>query len=760
MAEDTWIMGEAERKQSLDRSLPRRPRTSTPGYECLQLLGRGAFGEVWRALDKNTNVAVAIKFYTHPGGLDWSLLSREVDKLRMLSNDTSVVKLLSVGWEADPPYYVMEYLPRGSLEDRIKQTGPMSPPDAVALFREIARGLLNVHNKGVLHCDLKPANILLDDNNKPRLADFGQARLSTEQSQTLGTLFFMAPEQADLKAIPNASWDVYALGAVLYFMLVGEAPYHSREFLVEVQATRKLDDRLRRYRRYLREANAPTAHRTMPDMPRGLADIVSKCLAIDPKQRFSNVQAVLDALNAWALRQARRPLVVVGIAGSIMLILTLAGLAFNAFNRTMHESSFAVEERVRESNHFAASSVAERMALDFDRRWRLLEIASAQEDIRRDLADVGSMEIGSEKYRMAQKKIQAWLVSQGERFKNSFKPEARPASWIVCDSRGIQIARIPLMEQGAHNTLDQTFTHRDYFHGMGKDLTPGIRAPALTKHHLSVVFRSTATDKLLVGFSAPIAALPTHTDSNPVGVMVMTVEVGKLAELRYANHQIVALMDTRPEAVSQKRGLIVEHPELHKASPPPRQALHFVSDEVVQQGVKLREARLASPEQFVFRELNFMPEYDDPLHLNKKVRWMLSMEPIITDVGSKYPRYDTGLVVMVQEPQEQAFHAVNHLRKHLFRLGWRALLIVTVVILALWGFVLALFSDSSRARLASLLRRRAGVRLPGTDPNRSGVFPGLSASDGSSRVQSPQSGPSPSGFAGPPDSPGPNTTPS
>src|SRR4051794_22300035 len=120
MAEDTWIMGEAERKQSLDRSLPRRPRTATPGYECLQLLGRGAFGEVWRALDKNPNAPVAIKFYTHPGGLDWSLLSREVDKLRMLSNDTSVVKLLAVGWEADPPYYVMEYLPRGSLEDRVK----------------------------------------------------------------------------------------------------------------------------------------------------------------------------------------------------------------------------------------------------------------------------------------------------------------------------------------------------------------------------------------------------------------------------------------------------------------------------------------------------------------------------------------------------------------------------------------------------------------------------------------------------------------
>lgn len=755
MAEDTWIMGEAERKQSLDRSLPRRPRTSTPGYECLSLLGRGAFGEVWRALDKNTNVAVAIKFYTHPGGLDWSLLSREVDKLRMLSNDTSVVKLLAVGWEADPPYYVMEYLQKGSLEDRIKQQGPMSPVEAVALFRDIARGLLNVHNKGVLHCDLKPANILLDDNGKPRLADFGQARLSTEQSQTLGTLFFMAPEQADLKAIPNASWDVYALGAVFYYMLVGEAPYHSRELLTELQQTRKLDDRLRRYRRFLREATVPTAHRTMPEMPRGLADIVSKCLAIDPKHRFSNVQAVLDALNSWALRQARRPLVTVGITGSIMLILILAGLAYNAFNRTMHESRFAVEERVRESNHFAASSVSQRMALDFDRRWRLLEVAAAAEDARKELGDIASYEVGSEPYRVAQKKIQAWLGAQSERFKNSFKAEARPASWIVCDSRGVQIARTPMLEANATNTIDQNFAHRDYFHGKGQDLATGIHAPGLRKPHLSVVFRSTATNKLLVGFSVPIPALPTHKDENPVGVIVMTVELGKLAELRYANHQLVVLVDTRPEAITQKRGLIVEHPELHKPNHLQHEPLHFVDEELVQQATKLREARVGNPNQLVFRELNFMPEYQDPLEPNPKVRWMVSMEPIVTDEGSKYPRYDTGLVVLVEEPHEQAFHAVNHLRKHLFRLGWRALIIVTVVILGLWGFVLMLFSDSSRAKLSNLLRRRAGVRLPGTDPNRSGTFPALSASDASSRLSS--TNPCNSGFAGPPSDKPPTT---
>lgn len=749
MAEDTWIMGEAERKQSVDRSLPRRPRTATPGYECMQLLGRGAFGEVWRALDKNTNVAVAIKFYTHPGGLDWSLLSREVDKLRMLSNDTSVVKLLSVGWEADPPYYVMEYLQKGSLEDRIKRQGPMAAGEAVPLFREIARGLLNVHNKGVLHCDLKPANILLDDNGKPRLADFGQARLHSEQSQTLGTLFFMAPEQADPKAMPSASWDVYALGAVLYFMLVGEAPHHSRELLQELQQIRKLDERLRRYRRYLREAKPPTTHRTLPDVPRGLADIVSRCLAIDPKQRYANVQAVLDALDAWSLRQARRPLLVVGIAGSIALILVLSGLAYNAFNRTMHESRFAVQERVRESNHFAASSVAQRMALDFDRRWRILEFAASQEDVRKDLAEIASLEVGSQEYRALQKRVHAWLQAQGERFNRGFKAEARPASWLVCDARGIQIARVPLPDANAGATVDHSFAHRDYFHGKGQDLAPGIRAPALQKPHLSVVFRSAATDKLVVGFSAPIPAIAPRADPRPVGVIVMTVELGKLAELRYANHQRVVLIDTRPEGITQKRGLIVEHPSLIASIG--RDPFRFVADDVAQQATKLRDARLNNPEQTVFRDLNFVEEYVDPFDPPPEIPWMLSMEPIITDDASKYPKYDTGLVVLVQEPQEQAFHAVNHLRKHLLRLGLRALGIVTLVIFALWGFVLMLFSDSSRSKIAAILRRRAGVRSPVSDPGRSGGYPAPSAGDSSPRLSGGGSSAA-SGFARPPDS--------
>ena len=110
----------------------------------------------------------------------------------------------------------------------------------------------------MLHCDLKPANVLLDEDNKPRLADFGQSRLSHEQSPALGTLFYMAPEQADLQAIPDARWDVYALGAMLHCMLTGEVPHRSDETVKQFDSAADLADKLARYRSVIRSAHLST----------------------------------------------------------------------------------------------------------------------------------------------------------------------------------------------------------------------------------------------------------------------------------------------------------------------------------------------------------------------------------------------------------------------------------------------------------------------------------------------------------------------
>jgi serine/threonine protein kinase len=134
-----------ELRRALQQSVERvRPPTQVPGYEPVRFLGAGAYGEVWVAVDVNTRRRVAIKFYTHRGGLDWSLLSREVEKLAFLFADRYVVQLIDVGWDADPPYYVMEYLENGSLADRLR-AGPMAVHEAVTLFREVTIGLVHAH---------------------------------------------------------------------------------------------------------------------------------------------------------------------------------------------------------------------------------------------------------------------------------------------------------------------------------------------------------------------------------------------------------------------------------------------------------------------------------------------------------------------------------------------------------------------------------------------------------------------------------------
>src|SRR5436190_15662178 len=138
MASDqTQYQSSEERRQAQDLSIKRsKPPAEIPGYDTQQFLGSGAYGEVWVGVDRNTGRRVAIKFYTHRGGVDWSLLSREVEKLVFLSADRYVVQLLDVGWDADPPYYVMDYIENGSLEDLLREQGRRTVTEASEMFRE------------------------------------------------------------------------------------------------------------------------------------------------------------------------------------------------------------------------------------------------------------------------------------------------------------------------------------------------------------------------------------------------------------------------------------------------------------------------------------------------------------------------------------------------------------------------------------------------------------------------------------------------
>ena len=292
-----------------------RPPTQVPGYDLTRFLGSGAYGEVWIGLDRNTGRQVAVKFYQHRGGVDWALLSREVEKLVLLSTDRYVVQLLDVGWQADPPFYVMEYIENGSLEQLIQKNEGRTVDQTVELFREIVVGLNHAHAKGILHCDLKPANVLLDQDAKPRLADFGQSRLTNEQTPSLGTLFYMAPEQADLKAVPDARWDVYASGAILYCMLVGKPPHMNDELLRRIEAATDLPSRLKivppvdRRQEATRRASQGAGGGSRTGLYRG--PLSGRPILQTVCQRAGSARCAAPRDHA----RARRPLLLLGVLG-------------------------------------------------------------------------------------------------------------------------------------------------------------------------------------------------------------------------------------------------------------------------------------------------------------------------------------------------------------------------------------------------------------------------------------------------------------
>ena len=547
-----------------------QPRRAVPGYELRRLLGSGAYGEVWVAVDQTTGRQVAIKFYAHRGALDWSLLSREVEKLAFLSADRYVVQLLDVGWDADPPYYVMEYIERGSLEALLNRESRLRPSEAVTLFREIAIGLLHAHAKGVLHCDLKPANVLLDQDNKPRLADFGQSRLSHEQTPALGTLFYMAPEQADLRAVPDVRWDVYALGALLYSMLTGSPPYRTDAAITEMEAAADLNERLGRYRKLITQLPPPNEHRKLPGVDRALAEILEGCLAADRQNRFANVQEVLDALDARSRRRARWPIVMLGVVGPAIALLVMSFFTWQAFESVVQQSDHALRERVLEGNRFAAQFAAKTVADELDRRQRDLESLARGSQLQKylnavlddpELAEIRAQLNDPETSNADRDAARSRFMSNPQRLELQQQldlvlndpGQSTAGSWFINDPSGLQLARAP-----ESVSIGQNYGWRNYFHGERSD-QPSLWRPSPDEHirktHLSAVYRSESTNRWHVAITTPVFQ---DRDSNQFrGIVGMSIEVGRFVQLEPGKDQYSVLVDWRP---GPHQGLVLQHP--------------------------------------------------------------------------------------------------------------------------------------------------------------------------------------------------------
>jgi eukaryotic-like serine/threonine-protein kinase len=693
---------EQQESAALSRTQGRSP-VSVPGYELRRLLGTGAYGEVWVAVDQTTGRQVAIKFYAHRGGLDWSLLSREVEKLAFLSADRYVVQLLDVGWDADPPYYVMEYVERGSLDDLLKRTGSLPASEAVTLFREVAIGLLHAHAKGVLHCDLKPANVLLDQDNKPRIADFGQSRLSHEQTPALGTLFYMAPEQADLKAVPDVRWDVYALGALLYAMLTGKPPYRSQAAITEMETAADLDDRLARYRELLAKSPPPIEHRSVPGVDRALAEIVDSCLTIDRTQRFANVQAVLDALDARSQRRARWPLLMLGAVGPAIALLLMSIFTWNAFQSVLEQSDHALRERVLESNRFAAQFAAKTVAYELDRRYRTLEFLAASKSfqdvlnelltdseitaLREKLNDPATPDAERQIVRDEFLKNPKRLKLQ-ERLKEVYVDEGRPTvgSWFVNDAQGLQLARMP-----ESSTIGQNYGWRSYFWG-GPDDKPSTWRPGPTDHvqktQLSAVYRSASTNRWHVSITGPIYEGKNKDDF--MGVLGLSVEAGRFVQLEPGEDQYSVLVDWR---AGQHQGLVLQHPLFAE----------FMKTEskIPDQFYKIRLKAEELPDTPERRE-NYIDPFGNEEGGKAFDRWWLAeMAPVEGRDGN------TGWLLIVQRRYTTAIgRTLGGLRASLWTNGLITLGVVVAVSIIMWTFVVRALNKPTGASLTTRTEER------------------------------------------------------
>jgi eukaryotic-like serine/threonine-protein kinase len=276
-----------------------------PRYRGAKQIARGGMGEIYRATDTTLGRAVAIKLLAERYATDEGVrqrFTREALAAARLSGQRNTITIYDVGVHNDRPYIVMEYLGGGSLEDVLASEGAQPPERAFTWLEQAAGALDAAHGEGVVHRDVKPANLMLDRSGNVHVADFGIASAAGMDSLTmtgtvLGTAGYLSPEQATGDRATPAS-DLYGLAVVAYELLTGTRPFAADSPTAEAAA----------------HVNAPVPSVCdMSSLPCELDPVFQKALAKEPSARYDSAAEFVAALRA-ALAEAAgatRPLAAV-----------------------------------------------------------------------------------------------------------------------------------------------------------------------------------------------------------------------------------------------------------------------------------------------------------------------------------------------------------------------------------------------------------------------------------------------------------------
>lgn len=263
-------------------------------YALKRRLGEGGLGRVFTAWDPILSRNVAIKtLQLGATGVDRELLDAMIlNEARAVAalNHPHIVTVFDAGLSERGVYIAMEQLPGSDLREMLAEGWRPDPPRAAKLVRRVADALSYAHGMGVIHCDIKPANIFMVDRRKPKVLDFGIARIAHRpgspalEGLITGSPHYLAPEQ--LRGGPvDERCDVYALGVVLYELLTGRKAFSGTSLPAITEA--------------VLQGNPVPAHALLPGLPVELSQIATRAMAREPAQRFASARDMVLALRRW-----------------------------------------------------------------------------------------------------------------------------------------------------------------------------------------------------------------------------------------------------------------------------------------------------------------------------------------------------------------------------------------------------------------------------------------------------------------------------
>ena len=306
-------------------------------YALEMLVGSGGMADVYRAKDQLLERTVAVKILHQQYENDTEFIARFQREAKAAARIThpNIVNVFDVGVAEGRHYIVMEYVPGRTLKERIKEEGPVPAAQALEIARQIAGALAQAHANNLVHCDIKPHNILVMPDGNVKVADFGIARAVTESTMTyndniMGSVHYFSPEQARGTIITPKS-DVYSLGVVLYEMLTGRIPFDGN---TAVSIARK----------HLEE-EAPPVRSVVPNIPPVVEALVTRMMAKDPALRPDSRLLVQDSMRTEQMMRGDTAVMPAFDPDATRVLSPVEAQEISAIAEAEEEEASAVEEK-------------------------------------------------------------------------------------------------------------------------------------------------------------------------------------------------------------------------------------------------------------------------------------------------------------------------------------------------------------------------------------------------------------------------------